>query len=304
MAGQYDCVIIGGGPAGLNAALVLGRARRSVLLLDSNQPRNAVTHASHGFLTRDGITPAEFRRVAYEEILRYPSVQHETLKVTGIRKIPGGFEVTTDSDRREPVQSRKLLLATGLKEIYPDIPGLKELYGRSLFHCPYCDGWELRDEPLIVVGNNQRIFHLAKLLYGWSHDLIVCTNGQRVLSDEQKLVLSSRNIQVTEQAVAAFHGQEGKLREVEFSDGSRVSRSGGFIIPQWVPHAAFHEALGYEVTEDGGVWTDAAGKSSVPGLYAAGEAASGTPSQLILAAGAGSIAAVSMNTEFTEEAFS
>ncbi|HZG16411.1 MAG TPA: NAD(P)/FAD-dependent oxidoreductase [Candidatus Bathyarchaeia archaeon] len=298
----HDVAIIGGGPAGLNAALVLGRARRSVALFDNNQPRNAVTHASHGFLTRDGVTPAEFRRIAYEEVLHYPTVEHYSAKVADIRKLPHGFQVIANSG--ETIKSRKLLIATGLKEVYPVIPGLKELYGKSLFHCPYCDGWELRDQPLIVVSEHPKVYHLAKLLYHWSRDLVICTNGQRVLTEEEKQVLSSRHIHVTEQVVAAFQGREGKLQQVEFTDGMRIDRTGGFITPQWQPHVDFRESLGYEVNEVGGILTDTAGKSSVPGLFAAGEASTGAPSQLILAAASGSMAAVSINTELMEEEFS
>lgn len=296
-----DCAIIGGGPAGLNAALLLGRARRTVALFDNNQPRNAVTHASHGFLTRDGVTPAEFRRIAYEEVLRYPTVEHLPLKVTEIRKLQNGFEIITDIER---IQSRKLLVTTGLKETLPDIPGIKELYGKSLFYCPYCDGWELRDQPLIVLSENPNVYHIARLLYKWSRDLVICTNGRNVLTDEQKQVLSSRNIIVSEQTVAAFHGNEGKLQQVEFIDGSRIDRTGGFVTPQWLPQATFCKSLGYEMTDLRGILTDAAGKSSIPGLFAAGEATTGAPSQLIVAAGAGSTAAASINLELMEEDFS
>jgi thioredoxin reductase len=298
---MYDCTIIGGGPAGLNAALVLGRARRSVALFDNNQPRNAVTHASHGFLTRDGVKPAEFRRIALEEVLRYPSVSYHPVKVTDIHKLADGFQVMAENGAS--IRSRKLLIATGLRETLPSIPGLAEMYGKSLFHCPYCDGWELRDRPLIVLSEHPRVFHMAKLLYNWSHDLVICTNGSSVLTEEQKQVLASRKIIVTEQKVAAFHGSEGQLRQVEFTDGSRMERTGGFVTPQWLPHAAFREGLGYEVTESGGILTDESGKSSVPGLFAAGEAASGSPSQLIVSAAAGSTAAVSINTELMEEEF-
>ncbi|TDF99460.1 NAD(P)/FAD-dependent oxidoreductase [Paenibacillus piri] len=297
----YDCTIIGGGPAGLNAALVLGRARRSVALIDNNQPRNAVTHASHGFLTRDGVTPTEFRRIAYNEVLHYPTVEHRPAKVTDIRKLHDGFQIITDSG--ETIESRKLLMATGLKEVFPAIPGLAEMYGKSLFHCPYCDGWELRDQPLIVLSDNPKVFHMAKLLYNWSRDLVICTNGRSVLTDKQKQVLDSRNIIETEQTIAAFHGSEGKLRQVEFTDGSRINRTGGFVTPQWLPQAVFREGLGYETTELDGIRTDEMGKSTVPGLFAAGEAASGAPSQLIVAAAAGSMAAAGINAELMEEDF-
>lgn len=199
----YDCAIIGGGPAGLNAALVLGRARRRVVLLDNNKPRNAVTHASHGYLTQDGVTPSEFRRLAYEEVLKYPTVEHHSIKVTDIRINEDIFLITAEGN--EPIQSRKLLITTGLQETLPDIPGVKEMYGQSLFYCPYCDGWELRDQPLIVMSEHPNVFHLAKMLYNWSRDLVICTNGPGVLTDEEKEKLASRNIVVSEQKVAAFH---------------------------------------------------------------------------------------------------
>ncbi len=133
---------------------------------------------------------------------------------------------------------------------------------------------------------------------------VICTNGRNVLTDEQKQVLSSRNIIVSEQTVAAFHGNEGKLQQVEFIDGSRIDRTGGFVTPQWLPQATFCKSLGYEMTDLRGILTDAAGKSSIPGLFAAGEATTGAPSQLIVAAGAGSTAAASINLELMEEDFS
>lgn len=297
----YDCAIIGGGPAGLNAALVLGRSRRSVAIFDNNQPRNAVTHASHGFLTRDGVSPTEFRKIAYEEVLHYPLVEHHQAKVKDIRKLGVGFQIITENS--EPMQSRKLLITTGLKEVYPAIPGFSAMYGKSLFNCPYCDGWELRDRPLIVLSETPKVYHLAKLLYNWSHDLVVCTNGRNILTDEQQQVLASRNIKVTEQTVASFHGSEGELQQVEFTDGTRIDRTGGFVTPQLLPQADFREGLGYKVTELGGIQTDESRKSSVPSLFAAGEATSANPSHLIVAAAAGSMAAVSINVELMEEDF-
>lgn len=297
----YDCAIIGGGPAGLNAALVLGRARRSVALFDNSQPRNAVTHASHGFITRDGVTPAEFRRIAYEEVQVYPSVELLPWEVTEIHRSDNRFVVVTSTGRQ--IEARKLLITTGLREVFPDIPGFHECYGTSLFNCPYCDGWELRDQPLIVVSENSGVFHMAKLLYTWSKDLVICTNGHAVLDVEQKQLLKSRNIEVVEQAVAMFIGHEGKLRQVEFADGTRIERTGGFVTPEWKPKASFKGSLGYEVNEFGGIATNEWGKSTIPGVYAAGDAAYVMPSQLIYAAADGSKAAVGINMELTEEDF-
>ncbi|MDY8024121.1 NAD(P)/FAD-dependent oxidoreductase [Paenibacillus polymyxa] len=297
----YDCAIIGGGPAGLNAALVLGRARRSVALIDNHRPRNAVTHASHGFITRDGVTPAEFRRVAYEEVLRYPSVHHLQTEVVSITKNESRFEVLDSSGLR--VQARKLILATGVKEIFPEIEGFYPLYGKSLFNCPYCDGWELRDQPLVLVSESAAIFHTAKLLLNWSKDLIVCTNGQASLSDEQKERLYSKGIIVMEQSIAAFIGHNGQLEHVRFTDGTQVPRAGGFVSPQFVQSAPFGERLGCERTELGGIKTDEAGRTSIPGVYAAGDSSYFMPSQLIFAAADGSRTAASVNMDLTEEDF-
>ncbi len=297
----YDCAIIGGGPAGLNAALVLGRARRSVALIDNNRPRNAVTHASHGFITRDGVTPAEFRRVAYEEVLRYPSVHHLQTEVVSITKNESGFEVLDSSGLR--VQARKLILATGVKEIFPEIEGFYPLYGKSLFNCPYCDGWELRDQPLVLVSESAAIFHTAKLLLNWSKDLIVCTNGHASLSEEQKERLQSKRIVVMEQPVSAFIDHNGQLEHVRFTDGTQVPRVGGFVSPQFVQSTPFGEHLGCERTESGGIKTDEAGRTSIPGVYAAGDSSYFMPSQLIFAAADGSRTAASVNMDLTEEDF-
>ncbi|WP_028550287.1 NAD(P)/FAD-dependent oxidoreductase [Paenibacillus sp. UNC451MF] len=297
----YDCAIIGGGPAGLNAALVLGRARRSVALFDNNRPRNAVTHASHGFITRDGVTPAEFRRVAYEEVLRYPSVDHLQTEVVTVSKIDSGFEMIDSSG--VVTRARKLILATGVKEIFPEIEGLHPLYGKSLFNCPYCDGWELRDQPLVIVSEHSSVFHTAKMLHNWSKDLIVCTNGQVSLSDEQKKRLLSKGIDVIEKPIAAFIGKDGQLEHVRFADGTQIPRAGGFVAPKFVQSAPFGERLGCERTELGGIKTDHSGRTSIPGLYSAGDASYFMPSQLIFAAADGSRTAMGVNMDLTEEDF-
>ncbi len=285
----------------MNAALVLGRARRSVILLDNGQPRNAVTHESHGFITRDGVKPAEFRRIAVEEVLRYPSVKHTQTEVTAVSKTGAGFEMQTEQGTR--IQSRKLILATGLKETFPDIEGFHQMYGKSLFNCPYCDGWELRDSLLVVVSEKPAAFHMAKLVLNWSKDLVVCTNGHPVLTDEQKEKLQSKGVSVFEKPIAAFTGTNGRLDQIRFTDGTYIHRTGGFITPQLTPKAGFGEKLGCELTELGGVKTDEFGRSSVPGVYAAGDSAYVMPSSLILAAAAGSLTASGVNMDLIEEDF-
>lgn len=295
----YDCAIVGGGPAGLNAALVLGRARRSVALFDNNQPRNGVTHASHGFITRDGIQPAEFRRIAYEEVLRYPSVRHWQAEVDDIKRTEHGFSVRTASG--EYVQARKVILAAGLKEIFPEIEGLRGFYGKSLFNCPFCDGWELRDQPLVVVSEQPTVFHMVKVLLGWSRDLVVCTLGRDILAAEQRQQLASRGVRIVDTPIAKFSGQNGLLERVHFKDGTHIERSGGFVAPSLIPHVRFDEELGYQTSENGGIVTDAVGRTSAAGVYAAGDSAYVMPSQLIYAAASGSKAAMGVVADLTEE---
>ena len=184
-----DCAIIGGGPAGLNAALVLGRARRRVLVFDDNHPRNAVTQESHGFVTRDGVKPHEFRAIAHQELRKYPSVDMQLVRVTAIRKASDAFAITTEQG--EVFSAQTVLLATGLKDVLPPIEGLHDYYGKSVFCCPYCDGWELRDKPLVVISEGPHTFQLVKVVWNWSRDLLVCTNGYQVLTQEQQAALRS-----------------------------------------------------------------------------------------------------------------
>ncbi|MFS0726607.1 NAD(P)/FAD-dependent oxidoreductase [Paenibacillus sp. 1P07SE] len=295
----YECAIVGGGPAGLNAALVLGRARRRVALLDNNQPRNAVTHASHGFITRDGIKPEEFRRIGYEEVLRYPSVEHHEEEVIRIGRLEDGFELETAAGKR--IRARKIILSSGLKEVLPEIDGAREYYGKSLFNCPFCDGWELRDQPLVALSENSDLFHKAKLLMNWSRDLILCTNGKGTVTEEEREQLAARNVRVIDTPVAAFAGQDGQLEAVVFTDGTRIARTGGFLSPAQVPQLVLHESLGCEKNEMDGLVVDAMGRTTASGVYAAGDASYVMPSQLIFAAASGSRAGIGVHADLTEE---
>ncbi|MCD1261147.1 NAD(P)/FAD-dependent oxidoreductase [Paenibacillus athensensis] len=298
----HDCIIIGGGPAGLNAALLLGRARRSVLVLDGDAPRNAVTRQSHGFLTRDGVTPGQFRDIARAEVARYPSVEQRKAEVTNVRPTgAAGFVVITADGSR--FEARKVLLATGLKESLPAIPGLREHYGSSLFNCPYCDGWELRDLPLVIVSAGEQLFHMAKLVYNWSRDLLVCANGTPGLTAEQRSALERKGIAVQLQPIQAFAGAEGQLQRVVFADGTHSERRGGFVTPLWLPASPFGRELGCELDVMGGIVTDGFGRTSVPGVFAAGDASVFAPSQLVIAAAAGGRAAIGINGQLTEESF-
>ncbi|OXM14092.1 NAD(P)/FAD-dependent oxidoreductase [Paenibacillus herberti] len=293
-----DCAIIGGGPAGLSAALVLGRARRSVLLIDDHKPRNAVTKAGHGYLTRDGIAPNEFRRMAREEASGYSTVRLRQGRVMTVESFPGRFRLRTEAGGT--AEARTLLLAAGLKEQLPDIPGLKELYGSSLFNCPYCDGWELRDTPLVAVSTSNNLFHQAKLLLGWSRDLLVCTHGQGQLSGQQQQALEAHGVKIVRSRITAMEGSDGQLKAVLFEDGTRIARSGGFVTPEAMLGTPLGAQLGCAHDAVGAVMVDGYGRTTVPGVYAAGDTSGMSPSQVVAAAASGNRAAFGIGGDLAE----
>ncbi len=295
---DWDCAIIGGGPAGLSAALMLGRSQRSVLLLDDHKPRNSVTEASHGYLTRDGIAPAEFRSLASNELAQYPSVRLRKSRVVSVERVNGGFRVYTAAGGS--AAARTVLLAAGLQERFPDIPGLREMYGKSLFSCPYCDGWELRGQPLLTLSTGSGLFQQARLLLGWSRDLLVCSHGSSNLTMQQRHALESRGVKVSSLRIAALEGSGGKLREVVFEDGSRIARSGGFASPDGMFGTPLGSQLGCAHDAHGSVSADGSGRTSVPGVYAAGDTAGFSPSQIVVAAASGTRAAVGIIGDLAE----
>ncbi len=297
-----DCAIIGGGPAGLNAALVLGRARRNVLLFDDNQPRNAVTQQAHGFLTRDGVKPGELRRIAQQEISKYPSVALRQARISEVSKHENVFRLVAEDG--ETIQAQTIILATGLKEILPEIAGIHDYYGKSLFNCPYCDGWELRDKPLVIIAEDGQVaFHMAKTIRNWSRDLLLCTNGRATFTQEQQERLRKNEIQVVEDAITKLVGKDGQLERVVFASGEEKQRTGGFVMPRWRQGSDFATQLGCTPTTLGGFVTDDFGRTTVTGVYAAGDGATIMPAQLIFAAASGSRAAAGVNTDLIESEF-
>jgi thioredoxin reductase len=299
----FDCAIIGGGPAGLNAALILGRARRNVILFDNNNPRNAVTQESHGFITRDGIKPKEFREIAHEEIGRYPSVVYARREVTSVIKNNDSneplFELLT-SENNERYQSKTIIISTGLRDVLPSIDNISDYYGRSLFHCPYCDGWELRDKPLVVIiGEQVQGFHFIQTIYNWSKDLVVCTNGTVFQNTEQKDLLHRKGIKIIENRIKNFVGENGQMEKILFENGESVLRKGGFVMPQLIQSSDFGKQLGCQYNSLGGIAIDSFGRTNIPGVYAAGDASVIAPAQLIIAAAEGVRAAAGVNTDLT-----
>ncbi|MGE6603522.1 NAD(P)/FAD-dependent oxidoreductase [Lysinibacillus fusiformis] len=299
---QYDCMIIGGGPAGLSAALTLGRARRKVALVDNGTNRNRVTQESHGFLTRDGIKPQEFKNLASKDIESYPSITMMDQTVIEIIKddITGLFLVNTSESKTYVTE--KILLATGIQEEFP-LPQIRQYYGKSLFSCPYCDGWELRDKPLAIIAENEEhISHMTKLVFNWSPDLIVFTNGHQ-LSKTIQNDFEQKKIKAYTNAIKDLHGDDGNLSSVELETGDNILRAGGFVVPSFYRPNKFAKQLNCQVDENGTIMTDGAGRTTAAGIYIAGETEKGGPSSLMIAAAEGFKAASSINMDITIERF-
>jgi thioredoxin reductase len=294
----FDVIIVGAGPAGLNGALVLGRCRRRVLLCDAGHPRNAASHGLHNYLTRDGIDPADFLRLGREELKAYNTVTLLQLEATDARRLEQGFEVTLSNGER--VVARKLLIATGVVDEIPQLDGLNSLYGRSVFHCPYCDGWEVRDQPLAVYGKGENGLGLTLELTLWSRDLVLCTDGPSELSAQHHTRLTQHNIPVREERILRLEGNDGVLDRIVFTDGSAIQRRALFFSTGQRQGSELPSRLGCEITEQGCVATGEYEATNVPGLYVAGDA-SRLVQFVIVAASEGAQAAVAINKELMKE---
>jgi len=269
MAESLDCevLIVGGGPAGLSAALVLGRCRRRVLLCDTGKPRNISSRAMHGFLTRDGISPRRFLELAHRELGAYPCVRRVSVEVTSIRRSKGGFAAVLGNGRR--LRASRVLLATGLVDAIPDLPGVSKFYGRGAFHCPYCDGWELRDQPLVVYGKGRRGYKFAKTLLQWSSQVTLCTNGPLQLGAEQVRDLDRLGVRVERSKIVRLAGR-GRLESVLLQNGRKLPCRGFFFNTPSYPKSPLANKLGCEFNAKGGICTRGYGATAIPGLYAAG----------------------------------
>ena len=296
---MYDVIIVGAGPAGSSAALMLGRSRRRVLVCDSGKPRNAASHALHGYLTRDGIAPADFRRLAREELRQYDCVEIRDVEVAAAACAPDGrFHVTLETG--EHFESRKLLIATGVVDNLPDIPGMRELYGRSVFHCPYCDGWEVRDRPIAIYGRGERGYGLSLELIGWSRDLVLCADGPCGLEDDQRARLERNGIRLREDRVVRLDARDGRLERIVFDKGDPLSRAALFFTTGQYQHSALAIRLGCEFNEKGTVRTGKYESTHLPGLYVAGDA-SRAVQWVVVAAAEGAEAAFAINTDLLKE---
>jgi thioredoxin reductase len=297
----WDVAIVGGGAAGLSAALVLGRARRRVLVIDAGAPRNAPAAHMQGYLSRDGMPPSELLAVGREEVARY-GIEIVAGTVVGAERIEGGvgdrgFRLLLDDDRA--VRASRLLVTTGVADDVPDVPGVRERWGRDLLHCPYCHGWEVRDQPLGLLASLPGSVQHALLVRQWSDDVAFFVHTY-LLSEEERARLEGRGIVVIDGEVARLVVEDDRLTGVELVDGRIVPRTAVFVRPGIHPHAdGLLPSLGCEHDAAGFVVTDRTGGTSTPGVWAAGNVAD-PRAQVITAAGQGSAAAIAINNDLVE----
>jgi thioredoxin reductase len=287
----YDVVIVGGGPAGLSAALVLGRCRRQVLVCDSGTPRNAASRGLHGYLTRDGVAPLEFLRLAREELRQY-GIEPRAATVTDIACTKEGFTLTLDGG--DTIAARTVLLATGVTDRLPDVPGIEECYGITVHHCPYCDGWEVRDRRLVVLGQSVSAAGLALSLKTWSRDIAICTNGPARITARHRRQLDEQQVPIHESRIEQVDHVSGHVQRLLLASGTVVPCDAIFFSTGQQPKSDIPRQLGCQLTRKGVVKTDHLGKTAVPGLYVAGDA-SRDVQFVIVAAAEGAKAAVAIN---------
>ena len=291
---SFDVVVIGGGAAGLSAALVLGRARRRVAVVDAGVPRNAPAAHMQGFLSRDGMSPAAFLAAGRAEVAGYGV----DLVADRVTEVEPGFDVRLAGGR--VLRARRLLVATGVHDELPDILGVRERWGRDLLHCPYCHGWEVRDEPLGVLGTVPGSVQHAQLVRQWSDDVVFFAHTYDLTATEAA-ELEARGVRVVRGEVARLVVEDDRLAGVELGDGRVMARTAVFIRPSNVPHAdSLPAGLDCELDAAGFVAVDGSGRTTTAGVWAAGNVVD-PRAQVITSAGAGSAAAIAINADLVDE---
>ena len=299
-AAVYDVVVIGAGPAGLSAALILGRACRRVLVCDRGTPRSWASKAIYGFLTRDGIDPAEFRALARRELRQYSNVEYVSAEASHARRLRNGYFSIRIGSRR--VVCRKVLIATGLMDQLPRIKHIERFFGTSVFQCPYCDGWELRGKPIAVYGRGSRGLEIARAMTAWSGDIALCTDGPSTLSRTDRLKLSRNGIPLFEQSVVRLVGTRGRLRAIEFAGGKTLPRAALFFDTRCSDQSHLAESLGCRFNDRGGIRCGRYEATDVPGVFVAGNIIKDVQLSIVAAA-EGASAAFGINRSLTREDF-
>jgi len=293
---MYDVAVVGGGPAGLSAALMLGRCRRRVLVCDFGQPRNRRSRALHGYLTRDGIAPAEFNDLGRRELPAY-GVEFRSVGVTGVTCRSDAYRLALAGGGEE--DARFLLIATGVVDDLPAIAGLEDCYGRSVFHCPYCDGWEWRDRRLAALGRGKDATALALGLRTWTNDVLLCTHGTP-LPEQARERLARNRVEVRTEPISRIDHEDGMLTTIAFADGRECPRDALFFTTGQHPQSDIAISLGCTLTEHGTVNTGTLCDTNVPRVFVAGDA-SRDAQFVVVAAAEGIKAAVAINKALQAE---
>jgi thioredoxin reductase len=294
---RVDVAIVGGGPAGLSAALLLGRCRRRVVVIDAGEQRNRKAHAIHGYLTRDGASPTDILRAAETELLRYPTVRLESGIVTEVTGARGAFGVHTADG--PAIAARRVLLATGVIDVVPGIAGLPEFFGRSVHHCPHCDGYEYADQAIGVYGQAGPGVEAALAMLAWSNDVVLFTDG-RPLAPEDRRRCEELGVTVREERVVTLEGHDGRLERVALAGGSMVARVALFLVAGQREQSDLAKRLGCEINAAGVIVADEHEVTRVPGVYVAGDASIGEQ-LVVVAAAQGAIAATKIHASLWEE---
>lgn len=297
---QYDVIIIGGSYSGLAAGMALGRSLKKVLIIDSGQPCNRQTPYSHNFLTQDGKKPGEIAALAKQQVMCYPTVEFFSGLATDAEKTEYGFEIRTDSG--EKFNASKLIFATGIKDIMPDIPGYAESWGISVLHCPYCHGYEVRNQKTGILGNGDFGFEFSVLISNWTDDLTLFTNGKSTLTKDQMVKLRKHNINIREAEIEKLEHENGYIKWIHFKDGSNTPVNALYARSAFVQHSAIPELLGCEINDEGYIRVNAAQKTNIEGIFACGDNCTRMRT-VANAVAMGTTAGMMINKELIEEGF-
>lgn len=271
---RYDVIIVGGSYSGLATGMALGRALRKVLIIDSGDPCNKQTPHSHNFLTNDGKTPEEIAGLAKRQVQQYETVNFLDAWVTAGSKTENGFKLQIQSG--ETFTARKLVFATGIIDIMPNIPGFTECWGISVLHCPYCHGYEVRHKNTGILANGENGFELSSLISNWTSDLTLYTNGKSTLSEQQIVKLHKHNIKITEKEIDRVEQKNGYIENIIFKDGTSTSVKALYARLPFVQHSSVPQSLGCEMSTEGYLKTDTAQRTTIPGVFACGDNTSRT----------------------------
>jgi thioredoxin reductase len=297
---NFEVIIVGGSYAGLSAAMALGRSLRHVLIIDSGLPCNRQTPHSHNFLTQDGKTPKEISTIARQQVEKYESVKfYEGLATIGT-KTANGFEITTDASDR--FTAKKLIFATGIKDMMPDINGFAECWGISIIHCPYCHGYEYRQQNTGILANGAKALHLASLVHNLTESITILTNGRADFNAEQMDKLNKHHIKIIETKISGFENKTGHLQNVVFDDRTKMPFEVVYAAIPFQQHSEIPVAIGCELTEQGYLKVDPLQKTTTPGVFGCGDNTNMMRS-VANAVYSGNLTGAAVNAELTNEQF-